>query len=424
MTTRLKWLVRLIALLWITTPALAALKDIHLDKLPQDETIQKAYDEAAAVEVYAQVWTNQWRYEIPKDTVVSQLKDSLEKLQKAVVSAPGNPELLLLTGLVARYAYNVDVEGAHDMAVSSLQKAHQIAPDDVRGEWFLGIHQCQAGLLKEGMDVLVAIESRSRWDRLSPGFWDDYISCAIVANMPAHALRAGDHLSKLNAPPSEYRDSVMEIARKRFITPDLNATYSGKEVWQARNKDSRTVFKSYMCGLSFSSLTEWKLAQIGVQKGLCVVQLETGPHHGKAGEVVPSLVLIVRQPKPGETLAAFMKAFMKYPSPQTVEVSHCPSEKCLATEAVIPKAYGPRGNGHFVVTVFKRDAPEFPGLIFEEPSSPDAPNDGKVHYFRPNERLHRMEGVLYYAVALDTADSVLGDARQDYDTLLKDMQAE
>lgn len=424
MTTRLRWIVRCLALLLMTTPATASLKDIRADKLPQEESVQKAYAEAAAVEEFAREWSDQWRYETPKGTVASQLKDSLDKLQRAAVSAPDNPELLLLTGLVARYAYNVDVQEAYEVAVSSLQKAHKLAPDDYRAEWFLGIHQCEASLVKEGMDMLSAIESRLAWDHLSPGFWDDYMSCATVANMPAHVLRAGDHLSKLKAPPSQYRDFLMEIARKRFQTPDLSATYSGKEVWEAINENSRLVFKSYVCGLSFSPLAEWRLARLEVQNGLCVVQIETGPHASKAGDVIPNLAVIARQPKPGETLADFMKVFMNFPSPQTVAVSHCPSEKCLAFEAVIPKAYGPRGNGHAVVTVFKRDAPEFPGLLFEEPAGPKVPKDGKVSYFRPNERLRRMEGTLYYMVMLDTADSVLDDAKQDYDTLLKYLQAE
>jgi hypothetical protein len=35
-----------------------------------------------------------------------------------------------------------------------------------------------------------------------------------------------------------------------------------------------------------------------------------------------------------------------------------------------------------------------------------------------------MEGTLYYLVMLDTEDSVLDDAKQDYDSLLKSLQAE
>jgi hypothetical protein len=424
MRVHLRWIVLFIALFMIATPSTASLKDIRTDKLPPEESVEKAYAEAVAVERFAHEWSDKWRYETPKDDVVSTLKDGLDRLQRAVVTAPDNSELLLLTGLVAHYAYNVDVQEAYEVAVRSLQQAHKLAPDDYRPEWFLGVHKCQAGVVKEGMELLSAIEDHSAWEHLSPDFWDDYVSSALLANMPAHALRAGDHLSKLKAPPSQYRDSLLEIARKRFQTPDTSATYSDKDVWEAKHEDSRLVFKSYMCGFSFSPLAEWTIKRLEVQKGLCVVQVAVGPHSSQAGDVSPNLLVIARQAKPGESLADYMKAFMKYPSSQAVAASHCPSDECLASEAVIPKAYGKAGNGYARVTVFKRSEPEFPGLLFEEPASPEAAEDGKVSYFRANLRLHRLDGTLYYLVMLDTADSVLDAAKQDYDTLLKGMQAE
>ena len=74
--------------------------------------------------------------------------------------------------------------------------------------------------------------------------------------------------------------------------------------------------------------------------------------------------------------------------------------------------------------VFKREAPEFPGILFEEPAGPEAPKDGKVRYFRPQDRICRLDGPLYYVVMLDTADSVLGEAKHDYDTLLEHLRSE
>ncbi len=424
MMIRSRLIFMLLVLLLITRPALAGLKDIRTDKLPQDESIQKAYTEAVSVEEFSRDWSDSWHYDTPKDAVASALKDSLEKLQQALVSAPDNSELLLLTGLVGHYAYNVDVQGAYEVAVSSLQKALKLEPDNARAEWFLGTHECQAGKVKEGMDKLLAIENRSAWDHLSPGYWDDYMSCATLANMPAHVLRAGDYFSKLNAPSSQSRTFLIDIAKKRFRPPDLSATYSGKEVWEAENEDSRLIFTNYMCGFSFSPRAEWKLARLEVQQGLCVAQIETGPHPSKAGDVIPTLLVIARQPKPGESLSDFMKRFMKYPSTLNLQGSRCPSEKCLAFEAVVPNAYGKAGNGHPLVTVFQRDPPEFPGLLLERPHGPEAPKDEKVAYFHPQERFHRMEGILYYLVMLDTADAVLDDAKQDYDTFLKSLQVE
>ena len=413
-----------LAFLLLTIPAMASLRDIHTDKLPSDESVRKAYAAAASVEEFSDAWSTDWRYPTPKAVVAARLNESLESLQKAAASAPNNSELFLLTGIVAHYAYNVDVKDAYDLAVRSLQKAHKLAPDDYRPEWFLGDHQCQAGQIKEGMEALLAVEARLPWDHLPATFWDDYVYCANLANMPAHVLRAGDHLNKLHAPPSETRTFLLDVARKRFPAPDLNATYSDREAWEAGTENSHLVFKSSLCGLSFSPLAEWKIEKLGVQKGLCFVQLQTGPHESKVGNVFPNLLIIARPAKQGETVNDFMKAFMKYPSPSSFAVSRCPSDPCLAYEAVMPKAYGNAGNGHVEMTAFERTEPPFPGLLFEEPAGPTPTKDGKVAYFHPSEHLHRLPGTLYYLVMLDTADSVLDDAKRDYDTLLKDLQAE
>ena len=442
MTRCEKSVAQLIALLMLATPGGATLKDIRTERLPQQEPVQNALAEAAAVEEFAQGWSDKWRYQTPKEVVVAQLKDSLAKLQAAIASSPDNPELWLLTGLVAHYAYNVDVEEAYDVAVKCLQNAKRLAPDDFRAEWFLGVHECQGAVVNEGMNRFLAVESAWPWNHLPPGFWDDYMLCATYASMPAHVLRAADHVSKLNAPPSEFRTFLVQGAQKRFKTPDPGATYSDKDAWEARNKNSRLVFTSYICGVSFSPLPEWKLRRLEVQKGTCLVQLQTGPHSSKAGSVIPNLLVLARQAKAGETLEDYMKLFGAYPSAKPVAASRCPSEQCLASEVTRPKAYGAAGNGYGLIMVFRREAPEYPGLLFEEPAGPEVAKDGKltsfreepagpegakdskVTYFRPNERLRRMDGTLYYMVMLDSADSVLDEAKQDYDRLLEYLQPE
>jgi hypothetical protein len=407
-----------------TSTAFGSLKDLRRDLLPKTESVERAYAEAIAVERYASAWANTWEYDTPKVKVASTLKDSLDRLQQAAASAPDNTELLLLTGLVAHYAYNVDVKGADEVALRSLQRAHQLSSDDYCPQWFLGNLRCQGDSVKDGMSEFLAVENRLAWDRLPPDFWDDYLYCASMANMPAHVLRAGAHLRKLNAPRSESREFLLQTAQKRFKPTDLNANYTGKEVWESISSDSRPVFTSTLCGFSFSPMAEWRLRRLEVQKGLCVAQMATGPHNGKAGNVAPSVTVIARQAQPGETLADFMKLFMSYPSPHAVQVSHCPAQECLAYEAVVPNAYGDKGNGHPVVTVFKRDPPEFPGLLLEEPTAPESSQKASVSVFHPHEHLRRMDGTLYYLVMLDTADSVLDDAKKDYDTLITSLHAE
>ena len=88
----------------------ADVKDIRMEKLPPDVRGAKAYADVLNVEPMVKQWSDQWHYDVAKTTVAIGLKQALEDLQKAMVSAPTNEELLLLTGLTAHYAYNLDVD--------------------------------------------------------------------------------------------------------------------------------------------------------------------------------------------------------------------------------------------------------------------------------------------------------------------------
>jgi hypothetical protein len=415
----------LVAALLIATPAMAGLRHIRKEKLPQDQGVLKAYSDMLLIEEFVRQWSDTWRFTIPKSDVVSVAKASLGVLKDSVTSEPENVELLLLTGLVAHYAYNVDVEEAYELAVRSLDKARELARGEYRPEWFLGIHECQAGRVKEGMERLLAIERQFSWERLPAEYWDDYLSCAYAAGMPAHALRAGTLAKRLEANSSKDRDLLMGMAGRRFTAPDPEANYPAEAVWFAQETGSRVVFTNYMFGLAFASHGEWQVTVGGVEKGVCIVQIKTGPHPGKTVDVLPNILVLIRQPKPGETLDDFLKAALPGVSTNRTRVGACPSQECLFREGAKPGLYKSEGDGHVIMASFERHEPEFPGLVFEQPVAlPPAPESQKVTYFRPSEHLGRVKGVLYYLVMLDTADSVLEKASKDYEDFLNGMRVE
>lgn len=424
MLNHTKYKILIVALLLVVPPAFAGLKDIRLDRLPHDAAVQKAYADSLAIEDMVRNWSAQWPYQTPKKDVVSQLKSSLHELQKEADLAPSNEELLLLTALVANYAYNVDVEGSHELSMASLERAQKLAPDDYRIEWFAGTHLCQTTLATKGMEKLLSIEKLHAREQLPSSFWDDYISCSFVTNMPSHALRAGDHAEKLREPPSQYRDVLIGSVRNQLKKPDRTVTYPKKDAWNVTEKDSRVTFTSSACGFRFESPAEWRINLFDLAKGQCIAQIETGPLASKAGDITPNILVVVRQPKPGETLIEFMKAYMTNSSPQPAALHGCPVQECLGFEAVKPGLYHEAGDGHAVVTVFKREAPEFPGVLFEAPTVLPPLGNDKASTFRPDERLTRFDGTLYYLVLLDSASLVLAQAQNEYESFLKGFETE
>ena len=207
---RKKSVLLLACLFTLLSPRLfAGIAAIHVKALPQETAVLSALDDASHLEPYSRSWTMNWQYPVARDEVAARLSKDLGFLTLASKNHPENAELLLLTGLVARYAYNVDVDGSYDAAMSALGQAQKLAPGDFRAPWFRASLQCQTSELAAGAKEFLAIESSHAWDQLPVAFWEDYINCTTMDVLPAHALRAIDHLEKLHGgEPSDFATAV------------------------------------------------------------------------------------------------------------------------------------------------------------------------------------------------------------------------
>jgi hypothetical protein len=405
-------------------PALAGMKDIRIEALPQDKGVRDACANVLKLEYMVSSWSPEWRYETPKEEVASTLKESLGTLKAAMANAPDNKELMLLTGLVAHYAYNVDVDGSFELAKELLTNAEMADHGDYRAEWFLAAHLCQANLPKEGMEKFLTVEARTAPTTLAAGFWDDYMACATIDSMPAHALRAGKMIVELRAEGSTYRDALLDINRRRYKEPDAKATYDFKDVWRMSDVGGNTAYTNFLCGFSFVPNNAWKLSLPDFRNGMCAAQVQTGAHRGRTGSVFSNVLVLARQPKPGESLENFVKSLLPLGTAKPAALIACPTDTCVSFEAFDPETYKQEGGGHAIVTAFQRNAPEFPGFIFEQPAPLPSSEPGKTAYFHPLERFRRLDGKMYYFVLLDSASSVLDKAKTDYEDFLKSMRIE
>jgi len=413
-------------LLFLHTPhAFADIAAIHADRLPQETAVLAALDDAKQLEPYSHSWNSNWQFSIAKEDVATRLGKDLGFLTLALKNHPDNTELLLLTGLVARYAYNLDVPGSYDTAISVLVHAHDLLPSDVRASWFHATLMCQTTQPKAGADEFLSIEDSHAWDQLPVAFWDDYMECASVTSMPAHILRAADHLAQLHAPNSEMRNFLANGARKRFDPFDPKKEYEPKEVWKGVNAGENIEFTSTTCGVRFRAHGNWEVNQIGMAKGGCIANFSTGPYKATTRDLYPSVLLLVKQPEENETLQDFSKRFTKKGTFESFTPARCPSTACIAMKGVQPGMYKQDGDGHGRIVVFERDQPESPGLIFEAPLEiPKSEGGEGVKYYRPSQIQQRIPGKLYYLVMLDTAASIEGPAMKDFDFFLDNLTME
>jgi hypothetical protein len=404
--------------------ALADIAAIHAGSLPQESPVLAALKDAGQLEPYSRSWTQDWKYPVAKAEVTDRLGADLASLNAAVKSHPDNVELLLLTGLVARYAYNLDVDGSYDHSLAALAEAAKLDAKDVRAPWFRAALLCQTDKPKEGAEGFLTIDSGQPWERLPAAFWLDYMECATVTSMPAHVLRASDHLEKLKA-PSTQSDFLTGISRKRFDPFDPKKQYAPKEVWEGEKAGAETSLTSTSCGVQMQAHGDWAVDRLELTNGSCVADFSTGPYKGTAHSLHPSILVMVQQPEKGETLEQYSKRFQTKGTFVAFAPSRCPAERCIAVKGTRSGGYGQDGDGDGWMVIFERSQPDFPGLVFESPvQAPQAGGDAGVKYYRPNQVQERIPGKLYYVVLLDTAASIEGPAMKDFEFFLEHLTVE
>ncbi|MGA8090015.1 MAG: hypothetical protein WCA10_22275 [Terracidiphilus sp.] len=407
------------------TPALADIAAIHADALPQETSVLAALDDARQLEPYASAWTNKWDYAIAKKNVADRLDKDLGFLGAALQKHPDNEELALLAGLVAHYAYNLDVPDSHEKAVAAFETARKLAPNDFRASWFHASLFCQTLETKPGAQEFLAIEAAHPWDQLPASFWGDYMACATITSMPAHVLRAPAYLDKLHVPMTQMQTFLVDTAQKRFDPYDPGKEYQPKDVWQAEKSGDDIQFTATLCGARLITPGNWSVNQMAFNNGSCVAWFYSGPYKAVTKDLRPSILLMVQRPPPGQSLDEYAKKFMHKGKFEQFVASRCPATTCLAMKGVQPGMYKGDGDGHGHILVFERDEPEFPGLLFESPWEPPQtdPNKG-LQYFHPTQTQKRIPGRLFYVVILDLAASIETPSMKDYDLFLKNLTVE
>lgn len=402
---------------------LAQVRQIDRAKLPQDASVQNAYADLLPIDEYARNYAQRWPYPVPKEQVVLRFTTALHALEAAQRSAPGNGELRLLTGLVAHLTYNLDVESAYTPALTLLQAAESDAGQDFRPAWFLAMHQCESNDPVSGMKRLLKDEDTHA--NFPAAFWRDYMLCAQVSYMPAHALRAYDNIAKLGSVTTD-DTSIEQANQQRFKPSSASVTYPSKEAWEAEKIGDHIRFTSSVCGESFLVKPTSQIDITDVVKGTCVATITPGKYPTRHGASSPSLLVFTQTAKPGQTLDEFLHGLLadpKYASAKPVEGIACPVSACLAYEIVTNKLYGAEGGAHLLAVAFASEQPNYPGLRFESPR-PLPKGDGgsnSPQFYRPNDVLQRFQGQVYTFLALDANQDIYAPSRADFDALLHSM---
>ncbi len=417
-------------LIVLSFPALihADVAAIRASALPQETSILAALDDVKQLEPYSQYWVaaSLWSFDIPRQQVADRLSKDLGFLALAVKTHPENAELTLLAGLVANYAHNLEVHEAYDDAMTMFEAARKLIPGDPRVDWFRSTLRCQSTEIEEGAKGFLALEGTVVPDRLPSAFWDDYMECALLSNMPVHVLRAASNLERAHAPQSERGKSYVKFAHDRVVPFDPKKEYEPSAVWLGTDAvDNIEVLTGASLGVQIKVHADWEKQGFELKGDKGTSLFCSGPYPAKKGALKPCILLLVKQAKPGQTLEEFAAEFTRdkvfVPSTST----RCPAERCIAEKAVDPGVYHQNGDARAQALFFEREQPEFPGLIFESAAAlphQKGKSGRETFHFAPTQQ--RISGKLFYLVLLDTASSIENPAMKDFDFFLQNLIVE
>ena len=416
-----------LALFFPTVPLHADLAAIHRAALPQETAVLAALDDVEQIEPFCLYWTAPalWQFDIPRQQVADRLSKDLGFLVQAAEAHPENAEVAILAGLVATYAHNLELQHAYETATEMLDLAGKLTQGDLRAGWFRSRLHCQSTEIEDGAKGFLALEAAGAPDRLPPAFWDDYMECALLSGMPEHVLRAADYLERVHASQSNRGKAYVGFAHQRIEPFDPNKEYEPSAVWISgpASNDEGLIGKSF--GVQLKVRRDWEKTgfQLKGDKGTSI--FSSGPYPAKKGTLRPSILLLVKQAKPGQTLDDFAANFGRDGTFVPYTPARCPAERCIAEKGVQPGMYKGNGDGHGRLVFFEREQPDFPGLLFESPTSlPHQEGKKGPETFRFAQTQQRMPGKLFYLVLLDTAASIEDPAMKDFDFFLGNLTVE
>jgi hypothetical protein len=414
----------LIILCTFLAPTLAKVSDINFNNIPDSKEITKIKETILNLEPMVTNWTQNWNYKVPKDQVVKQITESYKKLDALSKQYPNNIELVLFKGLVAHFAYQLDLKDYKELALSDFNKAALIDSNDIRPDWFSGVHLVKLGKIKDGMEKLLSISKSKPFDQLPGTFWEDFSYCALISSMPSHALMGLEYANKIEGKQSEMDQLIGPIVKNRFKQPPADdQTINKDEVWDYIQNSDLVTFTNRLFDFSLQVPMNWRIGLGDYQKNSNAIMLNPPAKTGLSGSVNSTIMILAHKPKNDETFDKFVNSMLD-PRLTFKEV-----EKSFtfgpvkAFEGETTTSYANEGGAHCLIVFFSRNQPEKPGLLLESPLELPKEESG-LAYYHSKEVFTKIPGTIYYFVLLDTTQSTFIESKNELEKLLSTLIVE
>lgn len=388
--------------------------------------LTKIKKDIAKLEPMVEKWTPTWSYNVPKEDIEKKLIAYYQELDNYASQYPDNLELVLFKGIVAHYAYNLDLKEYYHLAVNSFQQAAAIDPTDYRVNWYWGVHLVKSNVIKEGMDKLLLVINTENHSKLSFSFWEDFVYCSLIASMPSHVLLGVERAKQTKTKKSkEIINLLAQYAKGQLKKPPQDQPLEPEEIWTGFQDTDTIKYRNRMFGFSLQVPAGWLTRTTGYQNNSAAIFIKPPTKNGLAGSVSSTILCLVHQAQPGESITDFTSKIL---DPRYSFEKVQPNFDWDGVEAYQGKAddlYPNEGGASNYLLAFSRKAPAQPGILLEFPvaiNKSDA--ETGVSYYQSQAEYYRLPGEIYYLLVLDTTESVFQESKEEFDLIVRNLLVE
>jgi len=382
--------------------AIANVKFIDLAKISNDPKLVAAFNYIKQNLPFYDHWTSDWTYNRPKTEFIVKLEENYTLFSRLDNK---NEEHFLLLGDIAAYLYNLNDSAFYSKVLDNYQLAIKKNKEDFRAYWFIGYFYAVSNSPAEAVANFLTAQQLLP-DQQPPAFWNDYAFAALVANMPSHCLFAMEKIRKITGEPGELETQVGKVVRQRVVGVSMDSSYSKKDLWTG-TKGRKSTFISRPLGIKILVDSSWIVSLYNYANRQTAFVLTPPTIPNKEGtEIHYTIALIMKVANDTDELEHFIDNFVaQYPYKNKIAFSRR-FDKMVAYEIKDKTMYAGIGGAHSYMVGIERDAPQFPGLLLENPATLPEGSAGKVTFYAPSGSRGRFKERIFYAIVLDSCEDI------------------
>jgi hypothetical protein len=402
-------------LIWTLTAfdTFANVNFIDISKVCDDSNCINAFNYIKDNQKFYDHWTNEWNYDKPKEELIRKLREDFTTFSSISTK---NEELYLLLGVTAHYLYNLDDTASNRVAVNNFNLAIKSNPKDYRPYWFLGYHYALSNVPTQAIDNFLKAQELLPMEQPSD-FWNEYAMATAITNMPSHCIYAMDQVKRISGAEGSFETQLGPTIYKRIVEVDKDKSYKKEDIWTF-SKGEKMTFTCRPLGIKILVDSTWTLSVYDYNKFQSAFIIDPSTIKNKEGkEIHYTVAIMMKAATEKENLDDYVSNLVSG-NPNRKKISFPEKyDKMIAYEIKDKTMYQDIGGGHMYMIGIERNAPDYPGLLLENPATLPNGKADQLNYYTAQDSQNRFKGRIFYLIMLDTCEDIHDQSLAIFKTL-------